>query len=101
MRKYLAIIIPLAIMAPLILIVLLGLLFPKMANETPKPDPYAGYAPIVQESYRNDAQSHREWEAKKKEQERKDQILKRAYEECREQKISDAAVVECVRRKVL
>ena len=63
-------------------------------------DPYAGYSPMVRESYRIDkerSEKLRKDEAREKEVQ---EIMQRAYKECRERKISDAAVLRCVNEKV-
>jgi hypothetical protein len=91
MKKYLAVIIPLAIAAPIVLIMIWSAVAPP---PTQKVEP--AMSPWVAESYRLDRERTEEIRRK---QEREGQILKKALEKCEATKIGDAAVVRCVVRE--
>ena len=55
----------------------------------PKDDPFKGMNPVVAESYRND-------QKRREEEERKNRIYLKAYDECRETKVSADAISRCI-----
>lgn len=82
LRKYAAVIVPLAIALPFIVLIAAGWAGPTRAPlvSSPAPSADALFAQNTQRKY---------------------DITRRAYKECRDEKISDSAIIECVRRKTL
>lgn len=94
MRKYLAVIVPLAIFTPVFLIMLWSVVMPPRQQA-----PAEAMSPSVAESYRQDGLRHEEFQRKQAKDERDRTILKKALERCEATKIGDAAVLRCVARE--